>query len=46
MTPRHTPNRLTLDAILPHLRTKRVASATAKGMCWRTALRMTTARRA
>jgi hypothetical protein len=25
MTPRHTPNRLTLDAILPHLRTKRVS---------------------
>jgi DNA-binding transcriptional ArsR family regulator len=25
MTPRHTPNRLTLDAILPHLRTKRIS---------------------
>jgi hypothetical protein len=25
MTPRHTPERLTLDAILPHLRTKRVS---------------------
>jgi hypothetical protein len=25
MTPRHTPNRLTLDAILPYLRTKRIS---------------------
>jgi DNA-binding transcriptional ArsR family regulator len=25
MTPRHTPNRLTLDAILPRLRTKRIS---------------------